>query len=40
MKKDEILIIGNGRSVLKHQLGNQIDNFKTIGRLNNYSIEN
>tara|TARA_B100000029_G_scaffold195647_1_gene193749 strand:+ start:915 stop:1517 length:603 start_codon:yes stop_codon:yes gene_type:complete len=35
-----ILIIANGESVLNHKLGNQIDKFKNVVRINNYKINN
>ena len=40
LKRKEILIIGNGRSVLERSLGTRIDDFSTIGRINNFSINN
>ena len=39
-KRKEILIIGNGRSVLDHLFGKQINKFSIVGRINNYSIDN
>lgn len=39
-KRKEILIIGNGRSVLNHSFGEQIDSISFVGRINNYSVEN
>jgi hypothetical protein len=39
-KRKEILIIGNGRSVLDHSFGEQINKFSIVGRINNYSIDN
>ena len=39
-KRNEILIIGNGRSVLDHSFGKQINKFSIVGRINNYSIDN
>ena len=39
-KKDEILIIGNGRSVLDFSFGEKINTFSVVGRINNYSIDN
>ena len=39
-KRKEILIIGNGRSVLDHSFGKQINKFSIVGRINNYSIDN
>ena len=39
-KRNEILIIGNGRSVLDHSFGEQINKFSIVGRINNYSIDN
>ena len=35
-KKDEILIIGNGRSVLDYSFGEEINKFPVVGRINNY----
>ena len=40
LKRKEILIIGNGRSVLEQSLGTHIDDFSTIGRIKNFSINN
>lgn len=40
MKKNKILIIGNGRSVLKYKLKKQIDSFPIVARINNYKIKN
>ena len=37
-KRDEILIIGNGRSVLDNSFGEKINQFPVVGRINNYSI--
>ena len=37
-KRDEILIIGNGRSVLDFSFGEKINSFSVVGRINNYSI--
>tara|TARA_B110000438_G_scaffold258470_1_gene267201 strand:- start:2531 stop:3139 length:609 start_codon:yes stop_codon:yes gene_type:complete len=39
-KRKNILIIGNGRSVLNQELGKYVDNFSLVGRINNYSIDN
>ena len=39
-KRKEILIIGNGRSILDHSFGKQINKFSIVGRINNYSIDN
>ena len=39
-KRKEILIIGNGRSVLDHSFRKQINKFSIVGRINNYSIDN
>ena len=39
-KRKEILIIGNGRSILDHSFGEQINKFSIVGRINNYSIDN
>ena len=36
-RKDIILIIGNGRSVLDYSFGEQINNFPVVSRINNYS---
>ena len=38
-KRKEILIIGNGRSVLDYSFGEQINKFSVVGRINNYSIK-
>ena len=38
-KRKEILIIGNGRSVLDHSLGEQINALPIVGRINNFSLE-
>ena len=35
-KKDEILIIGNGRSVLDYSFGEEINKFRVVGRINNF----
>jgi len=37
--KNEILIIGNGRSILDYSFGEQINKFSVVGRINNYSIK-
>ena len=37
-RRDEILIIGNGRSVLDFSFGEKINTFSVVGRINNYSI--
>ena len=37
--RKEILIIGNGRSVLDYSFGEQINKFSVVGRINNYSIK-
>ena len=39
-KQKEILIIGNGRSVLDHSFGEQINAIPIVGRINNFSVEN
>ena len=39
MKNKNILIIGNGESVLKSKLGSDIDKFDTVGRINNYKTK-
>ena len=39
-KRKEILIIGNGRSVLEYSFGKQINTISIIGRINNFSIRN
>ena len=39
-KRKEILIIGNGRSVLEYSFGKQINNISIIGRINNFTISN
>ena len=36
---DKILIIANGPSILKQNFGLEIDKFKEIARINNYSID-
>ena len=38
-RKDLILIIGNGRSVLDYSFGEQINKFTVVGRINNYSTK-
>ena len=38
-RKDIILIIGNGRSVLDYSFGEQINEFTVVGRINNYSTK-
>ena len=38
-KKDEILIIGNGRSVLDFSFGEEINKFPVVGRINNYATK-
>ena len=37
-KKNTILIIANGTSVLEHDFGQTIDQYPTIARINNYKI--
>ena len=37
-RRDEILVIGNGRSVLDFSFGEKINTFSVVGRINNYSI--
>ena len=39
-KRKEILIIGNGRSVLEYSFGKQINTISIIGRINNFAIRN
>tara|TARA_B110000263_G_C15178558_1_gene450421 strand:+ start:171 stop:779 length:609 start_codon:yes stop_codon:yes gene_type:complete len=39
-KRKEILIIGNGRSVLEYSFGKQINTISIVGRINNFSIKN
>ena len=39
-KRKEILIIGNGRTVLDHSFGEQINAIPIVGRINNFSVEN
>ena len=39
-KRNEILIIGNGRTVLDHSFGEQINAIPIVGRINNFSVEN
>lgn len=34
--ENSILLVANGRSVLEHELGAEIDRFETVGRINNY----
>jgi len=34
--ENDIIIIGGGQSILNHKLGELIDSFPTIGRINNY----
>lgn len=36
IKDEEILIIGNGSSVLENKYGDIIDNFQNVARINNY----
>ena len=36
--ENSILLIANGRSVLEHEFGAQIDSFEVVGRINNYEI--
>lgn len=36
---DIILIIGNGPSILKYNFGEKIEDFKNVGRINNYQIK-
>ena len=38
IRKNKILIIGNGSSVLNYSFGEQIDKFSVVSRINNYSI--
>ena len=38
MINKSILIIGNGQSILNNDFQNQIDNFDTVLRINNYKI--
>ncbi len=35
----KILVLGNGESVLKDELGTVIDNYPTVGRVNNYTTK-
>ena len=35
-----ILIIGDNPSILKNKLGNEIDKFQIVARINNYKINN
>jgi len=37
VKAKQILIIANGNSILNHKLGEKIDQFETVGRINNFS---
>ena len=39
-KRNEILIIGNGRSVLEYSFGKQINTISIVGRINNFSTRN
>ena len=39
-KRKEILIIGNGRSVLEYSFGKQINTISIVGRINNFTIKN
>ena len=39
-KRKEILIIGNGRSVLEYPFGKQINTISIVGRINNFTIKN
>ncbi len=39
MKNNTILIIGNGASVMNHQLGNYINQYGQVARINNYKIK-
>ena len=39
LKQEEILIIGNGCSVLDYSFGEQINKFPIVGRINNYSTK-
>ena len=34
--ENDIIIIGGGQSILNHKIGEFIDSFPTIGRINNY----
>ena len=34
--ENSILLVANGRSVLEHEIGAEIDRFETVGRINNY----
>ena len=38
-KRKEILIIGNGRSVLKYSFGKQINTISIVARINNFTIK-
>ena len=38
--KNILLIIANGPSALKEKLGDRIDQFNAIGRINNYTTNN
>ena len=38
--KKSILIIGNGQSILDYEIGNIIDTFNNIARINNFMINN
>jgi len=39
MKNEKILIVANGHSVLKTELGDVIDDFPVVGRINNYALK-
>ena len=39
-KRKEILIIGNGRSILEYSFGKQINTISIVGRINNFTIRN
>ena len=39
-KRKEIIIIGNGRSVLEYSFGKQINTISIVGRINNFTIKN
>ena len=39
-KRKKILLIGNGRSVLKYSFGKHINTIPIVGRINNFTIKN
>ena len=39
IKKNKIIIVANGESVLQNNYGDLIDRFQVVGRINNYQTD-